>query len=124
MGFIRTVKEFWYGSCVDVVFAVNAWAAPLLLLPLFLTDAQGRRCVGGRTGICIFGVGVLTVLAFLITVNWRLVAPYAETYFEGLHSVFKGSFTFHLVFELHHSWVAFFYLSGLGVCTSLMLSKF
>lgn len=63
--------------------------SPLLLLPLCLTDAQGRRWVGGRTGLCIFGVGVSTILAFLITVNWHLVAPYAETSLVGLHSVFN-----------------------------------
>jgi hypothetical protein len=78
---------------VDSVFAVNAWAAPLLLLPLCLTDAQGRRWVGGKTGLCIFGVGVSTILAFLITVNWHLVAPYAETSCGSLQSVFNGSFS-------------------------------
>ncbi|KAG0567891.1 hypothetical protein KC19_7G169700 [Ceratodon purpureus] len=63
--------------------------SPLLLLPLFAADAQGRRWVEGRTGLCIFGVGVSTILTFLIAVNWDLVAPYAETSFVGLHSVFN-----------------------------------
>ncbi|KAG0610994.1 hypothetical protein M758_7G106600 [Ceratodon purpureus] len=75
--------------------------SPLLLLPLFAADAQGRRWVEGRTGLCIFGVGVSTILTFLIAVNWDLVAPYAETSFVGLHSVFNGSFTFNLIFESH-----------------------
>ena len=82
-----------YGIYENSVFAVNAWAAPLLLLPFCLTDAQGRRWVGGRTGLCIFGVGISTILAFLITVNWHLVAPYVERSLVGLHSVFNGSFS-------------------------------
>ena len=98
-------EKVFVGNGVDSEFAVNAWAAPLLLLPLFLTDAQGRRWVGNRTGLSIFVVGVSIILAFLTTVNWHLVAPYAETSFVTLQAAFNGSSTFNLISELPHSWV-------------------
>jgi len=63
--------------------------SPVLLLPLFLTDAQGRRWVRRRTCFYIFGIGFLGLLLALVTINWRVVAPYAETSFAGLHSLFN-----------------------------------
>lgn len=116
---------------VLIMCALNVWAAPLLLLPLFLTDEQGRRWVAVRTGLCIFGVGFLTILFALATNNWHVVAPYAETSFAGLLSLFNGKFTlnpicghlqcmyFHLDCVLAHNFVAFF---GVGVSVASILA--
>lgn len=75
-----------------IVFILGMFLAamsPLVLLPLFLTDAEGRRWVRGRTSLCIFGVGVLAIVSALVTVNWHVVAPYAETSSAISQALFK-----------------------------------
>uniref|UniRef100_A9TQU0 Uncharacterized protein n=1 Tax=Physcomitrium patens TaxID=3218 RepID=A9TQU0_PHYPA len=63
--------------------------SPLLLVPLFLTDSQGRRWIGAKIGLCIFGFGFTTILGVLTTTNWRVVAPYVGMSLEALQSAFN-----------------------------------
>nr|XP_024395879.1 uncharacterized protein LOC112292029 isoform X2 [Physcomitrium patens] len=70
-------------------FLLPCKTAPLLLVPLFLTDSQGRRWIGAKIGLCIFGFGFTTILGVLTTTNWRVVAPYVGMSLEALQSAFN-----------------------------------
>ncbi|CAM6013620.1 unnamed protein product [Sphagnum balticum] len=49
---------------------------PLTLLPLFLTDSQGRRRVGVITAVSILAAGVSTLVAVFVGMKWNSMGDY------------------------------------------------